>query len=505
MTDRTTTDGGRQLEDRLRTALHTVAAAPSFSEPTARFPTKPTAPNQEPEESHRTRTLWLAAACAALVLVGGLVIVTRPSGDLVPVQTGLVQAPSGTGPTTHPRFLPSALPPWVRMSAFFDIDRRGGRMAVWSKPSDVAPNGVAQVTLWVAGADEFPADGFAREPDIGVTSVPSRQLIDVPPGPAGPGRTIPARVEVHGHEAIPTYGAWPDGAGTCCFSLSWTTGTGPAAVALESETISFDELLAFAESLPPVLDGWLDGSGPMTVAPDGFHLLYLGPTPSAQGGPYVRWADDPTGRTGYTLKTADWASFDRVAPVLLRGRAPDIVGRDGLRFGWTTPETDPRSVAGPHVLVGGRGDVTLELTCSGCTREQLEAVARSLHEVDDATWRRFGDSGVIDGIVPVGGPSPDELATTGEVSGRLLTVGGPATTSVAMPGHVTATPADGGIAIEGDTDAGGRYLLRLPAGHYRLTAASPRDDGGTATCSYGGDVFVVAGTYGVVDLACEVP
>ncbi|MFL6060437.1 MAG: carboxypeptidase-like regulatory domain-containing protein [Marmoricola sp.] len=88
---------------------------------------------------------------------------------------------------------------------------------------------------------------------------------------------------------------------------------------------------------------------------------------------------------------------------------------------------------------------------------------------------------------PSSGPTTPRQALvsqspTGEVSGHLIAVGGPAgTPDRDLAGKLSIKGSDGSTVTH-DIGADGRYDIRLSPGDYRITATSPGYEGGAAPC-----------------------
>lgn len=95
----------------------------------------------------------------------------------------------------------------------------------------------------------------------------------------------------------------------------------------------------------------------------------------------------------------------------------------------------------------------------------------------------------------------DGIGSRVEVSGRLQTAGGPAGAQVMhWPGTIRAR---GPVHQTVQTDADGRFHLRLPPGRYRVIGHSPQYEDGRYPCRAAGTLVVTKGVPVRVDVVCQ--
>ena len=95
-------------------------------------------------------------------------------------------------------------------------------------------------------------------------------------------------------------------------------------------------------------------------------------------------------------------------------------------------------------------------------------------------------------------PSVD---ATGEISGLLLMVGGPAPGSTQpTTGQVTMQRDDGSASIQTSADTTGKFLAAVPPGRYRVSAALPYQ-----SCTSDGVLVVSPGATADTRVICHVP
>jgi hypothetical protein len=99
---------------------------------------------------------------------------------------------------------------------------------------------------------------------------------------------------------------------------------------------------------------------------------------------------------------------------------------------------------------------------------------------------------------------PAGPATT-TVTGRMVMIGGdPGVPDAPAPGTVTALDPDGDLVDRADTDADGRFELRLPDGTYQLTGRSGMFHSGAVECRAGAEVVLSGGRVDGVEVVCSV-
>jgi hypothetical protein len=95
----------------------------------------------------------------------------------------------------------------------------------------------------------------------------------------------------------------------------------------------------------------------------------------------------------------------------------------------------------------------------------------------------------------------DGIGTRVTITGHLVGVGGPSGAGVQ---HWAGTVhVHGPVSSTVNTDAQGRFTVRLPAGRYRFTATSASYDGGRATCRALHPVVLHPGADAHVRVICQ--